>query len=270
MSTQDERFDRQTFLGERAPDIFSRARVAVIGLGGGGSHIGQQLSHVGIRNLYYFDHDAVTFSNLNRLVGATVADAEREVLKTAVAGRIHSGLHPDGCAKLFPGRWQDHVSALRECDIIVSCVDSFAARRDLEAEARRGLIPLIDIGIDVHPAISGPPRLVGQIILSMPGFPCMQCLGFLSESNLAKEAADYGAAGPRPQVIWPNGIVASFAVDLVVDLLTDWTGEIRGPVYLSYDGNRRTVTPSTRLSAAPLTCVHYPRTQVGAPAFRRL
>ena len=95
----------------------------------------------------------------------------------------------------------------------------------------------------------------------------MRCLGFLSDANLAREAADYGGAGSRPQVVWPNGIVASSAVDLVIDLVTDWSKEIRGPVCLSYDGNRRTLVPNNRLFASPKMCVHYPLAGVGAPVF---
>lgn len=37
------RLDRQSFLGEKSSVLLSRLRVAVVGLGGGGSHITQQL-----------------------------------------------------------------------------------------------------------------------------------------------------------------------------------------------------------------------------------
>jgi hypothetical protein len=36
------------------------------------------------------------------------------------------------------------------------------------------------------------------------------------------EAEKYGAAGSRPQVVWPNGVLASTAVGLAVQLLTPW------------------------------------------------
>ena len=88
--------------------------------------------------------------------------------------------------------------------------------------------------------------------------------------NLAKEAQRYGVAGSRPQVIWPNGVVASTAIGILVDLLTDWTKSLRAPVYLSYDGNRGTIVENSRLKYAPALCQHYPLTQVGAPVFRLL
>jgi len=69
----------------------------------------------------------------------------------------------------------------------------------------------------------------------------MRCFGFLTEERLSQEAARYGDVGPRPQVVWANGALASTAVGVAVDLLTDWTKALRTPVYLSYDGNRGTV-----------------------------
>ncbi len=134
---------------------------------------------------------------------------------------------------------------------------------------RRYLIPYIDIGMDLHQVGDEPPGMGGQVILSMPGGPCMFCLCFLTEEKLALEASRYGAAGGRPQVVWPNGVLASSAVGVAVDLLTDWSRSLRGPVYLSYRGNDGTVTPHVRLTnfrSGP--CSHYPPDQVGDPIFK--
>ena len=42
-----ERFSSQSFLGAEAGHVFESAIVGIVGLGGGGSHIAQQLAHVG-------------------------------------------------------------------------------------------------------------------------------------------------------------------------------------------------------------------------------
>src|SRR5437879_6710362 len=70
-----ERYNRQSFLGPSAQDIFSRAKVGIVGLGGGGSHINQQLAHIGFRGVVLCDDDRVEWTNLNRLVGATLRNA---------------------------------------------------------------------------------------------------------------------------------------------------------------------------------------------------
>src|SRR5689334_22176625 len=76
---------------------------------------------------------------------------------------------------------------------------------------------------------------------------CKRLLGFFAEELLAQEAARYGAAGGRPQVIWPNGILASAAVGTFVQLVTPWRKDMKPAIYLEYDGNTQTLLPSNRL-----------------------
>lgn len=266
-----ERFSRQSFLGDSTQATIGNSIIGLCGQGGGGSHIAQQLAHVGFQRYRIYDGDIAEDSNLNRLIGATVADCLRMTRKTEIAERTIKSLQPDADVAVYPCRWQGHPEPLRGCDLIFGCVDGFGERRELEACARRYLIPFIDIGMDVHCVENEPPRMAGQIILSMPGGPCMFCLGFLNEQVLAHEGERYGDAGPRPQVVWPNGVLASTAVGIAVDLLTDWTKSLRSVVYLEYDGNRNTVKPHPRLQYIQTTaCSHYPANQVGDPFFRKV
>lgn len=267
----NERHSRQGFLGEQAPKQIETCRIAIAGLGGGGSHIVQQLAHIGFRNFAIYDPDIVEDTNLNRLIGATLEDVAMKRMKVAIAERLIRGLCANPSIQAIPERWEDKPDALRSADIVFGCLDGFAAREALEAATRRNLIPLIDIGMDVHQREGTPPRMAGQVILSMPGSPCMKCLGFLTEENLTKEAAKYGAAGPRPQVVWANGVLASSAVGIAVDLLTGWAGLSAGPQYLSYDGNQGLVRVSPRLTHLPSgPCTHYPSDEVGDPVYRKL
>ena len=99
----------------------------------------------------------------------------------------------------------------------------------------------------------------------------MFCLDFLNEKKLGIEAAQYGAVGDRPQVVWPNGVLASTAVGIAIDLLTDWTRSLRGPVYLTYRGNDSTVQPHIRMQyLGGERCEHYPADRIGAPVFKSL
>lgn len=267
-----DRYDRQSFLGEKSQDVFGPCLIGIVGLGGGGSHIVQQVAHIGFLNYVLYDNDIVEDSNLNRLVGGTFRDAQNKKPKIDVAKRYIRRLHPKANIKAYKMRWQDNPLPLRNCDIIIGCVDGFAERRELEVCARRYLIPYIDIGIDVHQIEPQPPTMNGQIILSMPGEPCMTCIGFFTEEKLAQEAAKYGAAGHKPQVVWANGIVASVAVGIVIDLLTDWTKSLRKIVYLSYMGNQGIIQPHVRLEylKTDKSCIHYPSEQIGDPLFKHL
>jgi hypothetical protein len=265
------RFSRQSFLGPEAEQKITGARVGIVGLGGGGSHIAQQLAHLGFLHFWLSDSDTTEDSNLNRLVGATQTDATRRLPKVNVATRQILGVNPEAKVQAYQSRWQERVGCLRGCDIVFGCVDSYAERRDLEILARRNCIPYIDIGMDVHQSGGEPPRMAGQILVSMPGRLCMWCLGFLTEDRIAREAQRYGAAGPRPQVVWANGVLASTAVGIAVDLLTDWTHSLRAPPYLSYDSNLQTIEPHKRLLYLnDKTCSHFPAHSVGAPRFTKL
>lgn len=266
----DERYARQSFLGPRSHTQLSSARVGVIGLGGGGSHIIQQLTHAGFEDLVAIDPDRVEKSNLNRLVGATEDDALARVLKVDVAERIVHAVNRRARVTKIAKRWQEVGEDVRSCDVLFGCVDALATRDQLEALARRYLIPLIDIGLDVVTIEPEPPRMAGQVFASVPGGPCMRCVGLLRDDRLAEEAGRYGDAGPRAQVIWANGVLASTAVGVGVELLTGWTRTKLGAIYLAYDANEHTVATHPRLAFAPEVCPHFPRAEVGAPAFRRL
>lgn len=267
----DDRFSRQSFLGEHSQLAIERTIVGVVGLGGGGGHVVQQLAHIGFLNYRLYDGDGADESNLNRLVTATESDAAAGTPKVELARRRIVSIRSGANVETFPCRWQERPEPLRGCDIVISGVDGFAERRELEIACRRHLVPLIDIGMDVHIVGDEPPRMGGQVILSMPGFPCMTCLGFLNEAALAREAAQYGDAGLRPQVVWPNGTLASTAVGIAVDLVTDWTRSLRGAVYLMYDGNTNTLTPHPRLLYHDGgLCSHFPRGELGAPLLKKL
>ncbi len=256
--------ERQSFLGPKSEELLKNLRVAIVGLGGGGSHIAQQLAHIGIGNLFIFDFDIVEESNLNRLVGATEADVKSKNLKTEIAKRLISGIDSSVNVTAYNSSWQENHEVLRQCDVIFGCVDSLLQRRDLESAARRFLTPYIDIGMDVY-EIQEQYGISGQVTVSMPERPCMQCMGILRDDLLADEVAKYGEAGSHPQVIWSNGVLASVAIGIFMQLVTPW-GEGYSKMLLEYDGNSQTVKPSNKLQYLEgVTCPHYLSNELGDP-----
>src|SRR5260370_14615547 len=167
----DERYSRQSFLGPHAQERIEQAVIGIVGLGGGGSHIVQQLAHVGFQQYVLYDPDCVEDHNLNRMIGATESDVEEARPKVEVALRIIRGLQPQALVETYRKRWQEERLPLRRCDLLFGCVDGVANRRDLEASARRYLIPYIDIGLDVHQARMEPPVMAGQGGPSRPENP---------------------------------------------------------------------------------------------------
>lgn len=262
----NDRYSRQGFLGTDSPERLRSLRVGIIGYSGGGSHFGQQLAHVGFIDFAVFDAQSVDGTNLNRFVGATDDDVKKQRLKIDIAKRVITAISPEASVQVFPARWQDHPQVLRSCDLVLAGLDGFDERRQLEAACRRYLIQLIDVGMDIVQVDGQSPRLAGQVILSLPGYPCLHCIGFLNEKTLAAEAQRYGEAGPNPQVVWPNGILASTAVSIAVELATGWRKSPPGLIYKLYDGNLDLLVDHPRYKHVHhLQCQHYKLNALGDP-----
>jgi molybdopterin/thiamine biosynthesis adenylyltransferase len=197
---------RQGFLGPDSTEVLANARVGIVGNCGGGSHVAQQLAHVGIGHFVLIDPDVTEDPNLNRMIGSTPDDAATARLKTEVMERMIRGINSGAAVTRLNCRWQKCAEPLRECDVVFGCVDGYMTRSELEAYCRRFLLPYIDIGMDVT-QVEDFYAVTGQIVTSLPGRACFRCMGFLTEALLAQEAARYGDAGPRPQVVWPNGVL---------------------------------------------------------------
>jgi hypothetical protein len=85
----------------------------------------------------------------------------------------------------------------------------------------------------------------------------MRCVGFLSDILISAETNNYGAAGERPQVIWPNGVLASTAVGVFVQMLTPWRKTPEATPYLEYDGNRNILRSALLAAMNPKHCTHF-------------
>jgi hypothetical protein len=259
----------QSFLGPDSEAILAGTEVGIVGLGGGGSHIAQQLAHVGVGRFVPVDHDIIEKKNLNRLVGGTAIDVEQKRPKVQIAERVIKGINPDARVESCYMRWQDAVPLLRRCDVIFGCVDSYRERDELERFARRFLIPYIDLGMDVHRTADDRYSIGGQTVLSSPGGPCLWCLGILTKERIAREAAQYGQAGSRPQVVWTNGVLASLAVGLFMQLVCPWHGTPQVSACCEFDANQHRVETNRQDHIGTIRCRHFNAEEVGDVFFNR-
>lgn len=258
MSNQRD-FSRQSFLGSDSEDRLARLRVAIVGLGGGGSHIAQQLAHVGVGEIRLLDPDCIEPSNLNRLVGATQADLDAGTPKVEIARRMIRGIRPWIKVPIERQIWQKAVHFIQDVHVVIGCLDGYQQRGYLEGAARRYLLPYVDIGMDVTKVAANAFAVSGQMIMTRPGGPCLHCLGFLTPELLAREENRYGDAGVNPQVVWTNGMLASLAVGEVMKLVTPWFPTHEPYTWLELDGNAQTVMPSDqpRYRLSGKACPHH-------------
>jgi hypothetical protein len=138
----------------------------------------------------------------------------------------------------------------------------------LESATRRFCVPYIDIGMDVTKIAKSQYAIAGQMIVSLPGGPCMRCMGFLTQERLDKEENEYGDAGINPQVVWTNATLASLAVGAFVRMLTPWFEYSREFEWLELEGNNQLVTRSRQPDFAIRgPCTHFAPRDVGDPFF---
>ena len=213
-------FDRQGFLGMDFKQSLEKTKIAIVGIGGGGSHIVQQLSHMGFRKLYFVDFDILDVSNLTRMVLATIEDVGQ--LKVDIALRRSKTINPQSENVAISTKWQMATKELSSCKYIFSCLDNLEQREQLEMFCRRNGIIMIDIGMDVIEQDENKFSIIGQVFISHPGNLCMKCFNFFRKNH--EREGEYGDAGPKPQVVFPNGILASNAINLFVKMISSSYG----------------------------------------------
>jgi molybdopterin/thiamine biosynthesis adenylyltransferase len=237
------------FFGAEGQRKIAATRVAIVGVGGLGCHVAQQLAYLGVLDFALADADEVTESNLNRLVGAVPADVGAP--KVDVVARMIEAIQPEARVRKAPRQFASARPPVEfeETDVVFGCVDEDPARLELVRYASARALPYIDLASDIAPE----GEFGGRIVFATNGERCLSCLGELDQHALARaqmsseqRAADneiYGINRDEleeggPSVVSINGVVASLAVTEFMS----WRTGLREPVgYLNYRGDRGTV-----------------------------
>lgn len=220
-------FDRQVrAFGEAGQHTLSGLHVAIVGLGGTGSIVAQQLAHLGVGAFTLVDADTLEATNLNRVAGATVEDVGAS--KVDVAARYIARLHPSTHVEAVQG---DIMAAriaerLRDVDIVFGCTDSHGSRAVLQQVAYQYLIPCIDMGTTIVVAAGRVTHVYGRVQLLAPGLGCFTCSGLLDPNEVRRDMMNayerqadpyfHGAHEPAPAVMSLNGTVSSLAVTMML------------------------------------------------------
>lgn len=148
MSADLERFagiDR--LYGQGTVDGFSRARVAVVGMGGVGSWVVEALARTGIGHLTLIDADDICVSNTNRQLPALAGQYGRNKAK-AMAERclaINPAIEVDAVEAFLSA---SNLEALldRQFDLVIDACDSFRVKVEAIVWCRRRKLPVITVG----------------------------------------------------------------------------------------------------------------------------
>ena len=237
----DELHDRQVrAFGVAGQSRMARLTAAVVGLGGTGSVTAEQLLRLGVGRLLVIDDDRLEPSNVSRVYGSRVTDAEASLSKVAVAVRELGAIGTNTVIEGVEGSVVDNSVALRlrEADVIFGCTDTHWSRAVMQAVAYQYATPLIDMGNKIDATDGTIRAMSGRVSLVWPGLPCLNCTGIVNPKQVADESLPEveraqlqregyvtGLDAPNPSVISLNTVVSGLAVTAFLNLVTGFEGE---------------------------------------------
>ena len=244
-----EQFERQVrafgALGQRE---LEHLRIAIIGLGGTGSIVAQELVHLGVHDFILVDPDVIETTNLNRVVGAIADDLDAP--KVEVAARYIRTLNKKSDVRCVRG---DVIQArvareLLDADFIFCCTDSHGSRAVVQQVSYQYMVPCIDMGVTIAVKEGRVTHIYGRVQLLAPGLACLTCGNLLDPNEVRQDmmtaferrADPYiqGEREPAPAVVSLNGTVASLAVTM---LLATVSGIPVGARHVLYNGLKSTM-----------------------------
>lgn len=203
--------NRQTISVQQQLRLF-QSRVVVIGCGGLGGYVIEQMARLGIGTIVAIDPDVFEEHNLNRQVLSSIAALGRP--KVEVAAERIAQINP--AITLIPLRdafARDRTDMLTDADAVVDALDSIHTRLDLSAICGDMGLPL------VHAAIAG---WYGQVITEFPGAPMLE--------RLYRNATAKGAEQKLGNPAFTPAVMASIQTAEICKILLNMGRPLRGRV----------------------------------------
>lgn len=240
--TQDENtaipeyFDRQVLaFGPAIQHLLQSLHIGIVGAGGTGSAVAEQLIRLGVGQLTVIDHDCFDNTNVNRVYGSSIHDIGIPKVSIVAKNAQQIGLG----TKVNP--IQKHLGAksavlqLRDCDLVFGCTDDQWGRSILSRFAIYYLVPVVDLGVLIDPEGDVIRTLTGRVTILQPGYPCLFCRERINSdrvtaesilisdptraANLAEEGYISGVQMHAPAVVSFTSAIASIAVAEFLDRL---------------------------------------------------
>ncbi|MGI9102553.1 MAG: ThiF family adenylyltransferase [Terriglobales bacterium] len=215
--------------------------IAVIGCGGLGSPVAEQLTRAGARSLILNDKDTLdTPSNVRRVFGAMVADIKAVVPppKVDVVGRHVEQLGFGTHVRRVHGdvRSERVFREILDADVAISATDTHGSRAVLNDLASSYLLPVIDVGTRVGTRAQNVLcSLIAEVRVLTPATPCLWCRKTISADtirieNLPAEQCDRlrrdgyvigDSEAPAPSVVALTVLGAGLATCALIGLFAE-------------------------------------------------
>ncbi|MGA3208776.1 MAG: ThiF family adenylyltransferase [Syntrophales bacterium] len=238
-------FDRQILaFGKDIQLLLGHLRIGIVGIGGTGSAVAEQLIRLGIGSLLIIDNDIFKSSNISRVYGSRAID--ESIPKVKLVERLAADIGLGTNVSIIQGRiyYKSVFSRLRECDIVFGCTDDEWGRSILNRMAFYYLIPVFDMGVKIDPKEDGTIKSInGRVTTLIPSASCLFCRGRINSDHIYEESINIlnpkegerlrndgyvrGLDTDAPAVIPFTTSVASSAIIELLHRLTGCLGEDR-------------------------------------------
>ncbi|MET2831170.1 ThiF family adenylyltransferase [Mesorhizobium shangrilense] len=234
LSAPDAIFDRNVLaFGPNIQSVLGELHVAIVGAGGTGSAIAEQLVRLGVRHFLLLDNDVLSSSNVTRVYGSTPSHVGLSKIEVLRAHLMR--IAPDLDCSTVQGMVtvKSVAGTLRGVDLVFGCTDDNAGRLVLSRLTTYFLTPVIDVGVLLSSDGSGTlTGIDGRITTLAPGAGCLVCRNRVDMARAAAEMqtpeerqrlADEGYAPAlgqvEPAVVAFTTAVAAAAVNELLDRL---------------------------------------------------
>ena len=237
-----EKFDRNIrAFGPTIQKTLSELRIGVVGCGGTGSAVSEQLARLGARYFLLVDPDHLSESNLTRVYGSGQCDVGRAKVEV-IADNLRR-INSDVVVNTLKGMITKESNARRlsQCDIIFGCTDDNAGRLVLSRLSTYFLTPVIDCGVLLSSGDDGVLHGIhGRVTTLVPGQACLVCRGRIDLRRAATELLtpdervrlEHEGYAPvlgrtEPAVVTFTSLVGSSAVSELLERLIGYGPEPR-------------------------------------------
>ncbi len=263
-------FDRQVrAFGSHLQALLQTLTFGVVGAGGTGSSVCEQLIRLGAKRLYVFDGDVTDRSNVTRVYGSGVQDVgtPKALSIERLAERVGFGC--DVTAIAVPITYRSAAEHLKKCDVVFGCTDDEWGRSILNRLAVYYYIPVIDMGVRIDSTAGVIKSVQGRVTVLVPGAACLFCRrrigGNISAEvlratnpaaaeNLRLEGYIPELAEPAPSVIAFTTAIGASAVIELIQRLTGFMGADRTTTEILHLFDETRVRTNSRPSDPECLC----------------
>jgi molybdopterin/thiamine biosynthesis adenylyltransferase/rhodanese-related sulfurtransferase len=216
----NKRYSRQMILpeiGESGQQKLHDARVLVIGAGGLGCPVLQNLASAGVGTIGIVDGDVVDETNLHRQLLYTLKDCGKGKAETAKTAILK--LNPELTVNVFPDFFneQNATEIVQEYQIIVDCTDTLAVRYLINDLAVVKKIPVVYASIH---------KFEGQVsVFNYKNGPSYRCLFPEKEGlNNVPNCVESGVLGVLPNTL--GTLQATEVLKIILEIGTVLSGKL--------------------------------------------